>query len=145
MVLGISIGFAGDRLALPTVASAQGMMPTAAPMPMHHSGSMSAKDTMGSCPEMHTMIMHMSKSPADKALMKAMMGMHDGMMSMQLTGDADRDFMTMMIPHHQAAIDMATVELKSGKNLKVRALAKEIIAAQQKEIAEMQTWLHTKY
>ncbi|GAC1389317.1 MAG: hypothetical protein NVSMB31_05100 [Vulcanimicrobiaceae bacterium] len=73
-----------------------------------------------------------------------MTGMNNGMMSMQLTGDTDRDFMSMMIPHHQAAIDMANVELKSGKNPQVRELAKEIIAAQQKEIAEMHTWLRAK-
>jgi len=63
------------------------------------------------------------------------------MMNEKMTGGADRDFMLMMIPHHQSAIDMARVELKYGKDARVRALATSIISAQQKEINEMQSWL----
>ena len=61
---------------------------------------------------------------------------------MHLTGEADHDFMVMMIPHHQMAIAMAKVELRYGKNPNVMALAGSIISAQQKEIDEMQRWLH---
>lgn len=77
------------------------------------------------------------------AVKEAVMQAHHKMMAgmeMELTGDADKDFVNMMIPHHQGAIDMAEVELKYGKDEKLRAMAEEIITAQKKEIAEMEAW-----
>jgi uncharacterized protein (DUF305 family) len=71
----------------------------------------------------------------------SMMGMMKNMDSMKVTGDTDRDFATMMKVHHQGAIDMAQMELKSGKDAKMRAMAKRIIEAQQKEIKEFDQWL----
>ena len=65
--------------------------------------------------------------------------MHD--MHQTFTGNADIDFMTGMIPHHQGAIDMAKVLLKYGKDAQTRKLAEQIIADQEKEIALMQAWL----
>lgn len=62
-------------------------------------------------------------------------------MGMKPTGDADKDFVAMMIPHHQAAVDMAEVELKYGKDKKLRVMAEDIIKSQKKEIAEMKEWL----
>jgi len=56
-------------------------------------------------------------------------------------GQGDRDFMLMMIPHHQSAIDVARAELKYGKDARVRALAANVISAQQKEIDEITGWL----
>ena len=47
----------------------------------------------------------------------------------------------MMIPHHQAALDMAKAELKFGKDAKARAMAEKLIEAQEKEIAELEEWL----
>lgn len=53
------------------------------------------------------------------------------------TGDVDRDFVDMMVPHHQGAIDMAVAVLRYGHNEKIRRLAQEIIVTQQQEIAAM--------
>jgi uncharacterized protein (DUF305 family) len=53
------------------------------------------------------------------------------------TGDVDRDFVAMMIPHHQGAIDMARAELKYGHNKNLRWLAQNIVTQQQHEILEM--------
>ena len=53
------------------------------------------------------------------------------------TGDIDRDFVTMMIPHHQGAIDMARAVLRSSRNEAVRRLAQEIIVTQEDEIRAM--------
>ena len=53
------------------------------------------------------------------------------------SGDADRDFAAMMVPHHQGAIDMAMAELRYGHNEQLRRIAQEIIVEQQQEIAAM--------
>jgi uncharacterized protein (DUF305 family) len=58
-----------------------------------------------------------------------------------MTGDPDKDFVMMMMAHHQGAIDMAKVELEYGKDPTLRALAEAIIEAQAKEIEEMKEWL----
>jgi uncharacterized protein (DUF305 family) len=53
------------------------------------------------------------------------------------TGDVDRDFVAMMTPHHQGAIEMALAVLKYGKNEQLKRIAQEIIVDQQQEIAAM--------
>ena len=53
------------------------------------------------------------------------------------TGDIDRDFVAMMAPHHQGAIDMAVLELRYGKSEQLRRIAQEIIVSQMQEIAAM--------
>lgn len=58
-------------------------------------------------------------------------------MAIKPTGDVDRDFVEMMIPHHQGGIDMAIAELRYGKNEQLRRVAQEIIVEQQQEIAAM--------
>jgi uncharacterized protein (DUF305 family) len=58
-------------------------------------------------------------------------------MSVKPTGDVDQDFAAMMIPHHQGAIDMAVLELRYGRNERLRRIAQEIIVDQQQEIAAM--------
>lgn len=58
-------------------------------------------------------------------------------MQIKPSGDADRDFVAMMIPHHQGAIDMAKAELRYGKNEILRRMAQEIIVTQSQEIAAM--------
>jgi uncharacterized protein (DUF305 family) len=63
------------------------------------------------------------------------------MHSAPYTGDPDRDFVTMMIPHHQGAIDMAKAILLYGKDEQLKRLAQEIIADQQNEVQLMQLWL----
>lgn len=58
-------------------------------------------------------------------------------MAIKPSGDVDRDFVTMMSAHHQAAIDMAEALLRYGRNERLRRLAQEIIITQQQEIAAM--------
>jgi Domain of unknown function (DUF305) len=58
-------------------------------------------------------------------------------MAIKPTGDIDRDFVAMMSPHHQGAIDMAISELRYGKNERLRRIAQEIIVDQMQEIAAM--------
>lgn len=80
--------------------------------------------------------------------MSGMQGMHEMMMkhskkmeSMPMTGDADHDFATMMRMHHQGGIEMANMELQHGKDAKMKAMAKKIVDAQQKEIRVLDDWL----
>ena len=58
-------------------------------------------------------------------------------MGIQPTGDVDHDFVEMMVPHHQGAIDMAIAVLRYGRNPRIKRLAQEIIVTQQQEIAAM--------
>jgi uncharacterized protein (DUF305 family) len=58
-------------------------------------------------------------------------------MGIRPTGDVDHDFVAMMVPHHQGAIEMARAELKYGRNERLRRMAQEIIVTQQQEIAAM--------
>ena len=62
-------------------------------------------------------------------------------MMMAPSGNADKDFIKMMTPHHEGAIDMAKIELQYGKDPELRAMAQSIIDAQQKEIQEMKDWM----
>ncbi len=64
----------------------------------------------------------------------------DGTMTMD-----DQAFITMMVPHHQMAVDMAKVELSRGKDPQTKALASSVIAAQSKEIAQMRGWYRVWY
>ncbi|MEO6746241.1 MAG: DUF305 domain-containing protein [Caldimonas sp.] len=74
--------------------------------------------------------------------------MHGSMMSgmqkmqgMQPSGDTDKDFATMMRMHHQNGVEMAKAEVQHGKSAEMKAMAKKIIDAQQREIAQFDKWL----
>ena len=67
--------------------------------------------------------------------------MHMAMGAIPRTGNSDVDFVRLMLPHHQAALDMAKTLLIYGKDPQMRRLAQEIITDQQLEIELMQRWL----
>ena len=74
-------------------------------------------------------------------LSHSMEKMHAEMHSINPSGSADADFVRMMLVHHQAAVDMAKVELTRGKDPQMRRLAQEIIIDQQSESDLMHLWL----
>jgi uncharacterized protein (DUF305 family) len=81
--------------------------------------------------------------PAIDAYVAASERMHRGM-AIEFTGDPDVDFARGMIPHHQGAIDMARALLEHGEDPEMRALAEAIIAAQEREIAFLRSWLEQR-
>ena len=78
-----------------------------------------------------------AQSDSFAGLMERAMSRMDAGMMKSTNGDPDHDFATMMIPHHQGAIDMAEAELRYGKNERLRRLAQAIIVEQNQEIVVM--------
>ena len=106
-------------------------------------GGMSADHSMGagamSADKMGMMAPAAGDSEATRGYKAAMMGMMEG--TPAYVGDPDIDFMKQMRGHHVAAIAMARVELAQGQNTEAKALAQEIITAQEREIAVIDAWL----
>jgi hypothetical protein len=89
--------------------------------------------------EAHSPAQHAATSEEGAFLAENEAAMNKMMSAMEAkpTGDIDRDFVAMMAPHHQGAIDMAVLELRYGKNEQLRRIAQEIIVSQMQEIAAM--------
>lgn len=92
-------------------------------------------------PGMHSATM--GDAPATKAFKAADAAMMRDM-AVPYSGDADVDFRTHMIPHHQGAVAMAKVALAHAKDPETKAMAQAIIDDQEKEIGQMKAWLKAK-
>lgn len=79
-------------------------------------------------------------SAGSKALHDAMSSGMEKMHKMKMTGKTDHDFATMMIQHHEQAIAMSKAELAHGADPEVQKKAREIVAASEKDIAELKKW-----
>lgn len=84
-----------------------------------------------------------SKSFA-QLMQDAMAVMDHGMRTAPMDGDPEHDFVAMMIPHHQGAVDMAKALLLRTRDPELRNLAQGIITEQQNEIRLMQSWLQRR-
>jgi uncharacterized protein (DUF305 family) len=104
----------------------------AAPVWAQQSASMPGMDMSASA--------EAGSSASTQAFKDADEKMMQDMESPAYTGDADKDFVAHMIPHHQGAVAMAQVELKYGKDPELKRLARNIIKAQHEEIGFMQRW-----
>lgn len=82
-----------------------------------------------------------ARSDYMQAMHASMATMMKDMNGAAMTGEPDRDFLAMMIPHHAGAVEMARLELIHGRDPLVRRLAEEILASQQTEIAAMRARL----
>ena len=118
-------------VSLGAVTLAIGFVIGAAILVSAHEGSLSGQDLCATTDPAAT-----AEAPFlaenDTAMRKMMNGM-----GIKSTGDVDADFVAMMVPHHQGAIDMAVAVLRYGHNAQIRRLAQEIIVTQQQEIAAM--------
>lgn len=88
-----------------------------------------------------TMTAPASGGDADRTMADGMERMRGQMAAAPMSGNPDRDFVSMMMPHHDGAIDMAKVELRYGRDPALRRLARGIITAQAREIRQMQAWI----
>lgn len=93
--------------------------------------------------EHHAHAMATKGSASDRAYGAVMQKMHKTM-HVSLSGNPDVDFVRQMIPHHQAAVDMAKVQQKYGHDTYLKNFNDWVIAAQEKEIALMKNWLRRK-
>lgn len=85
---------------------------------------------------------HNAHGGGDRFHKEAMASMEKMNVPMDHTGSIDKQFVTMMIPHHQGAIDMSRAYIKSGAHEpKMKAMANSIITSQEREIAELKAWL----
>ena len=82
----------------------------------------------------------MQMMQSHREMMQSMEKMNRDMTGATMTGDPDRDLVTMMMPHHQSAIDMARIYLRDGRDPEIRRIAQKIITDQEKEIAEFKAW-----
>ena len=82
-----------------------------------------------------------NSNPDWSELIASMERMHIAMGQVPRSGNSDIDFVRLMLPHHQAALDMAKTQLVYGKDPQMRRLAQEIITDQQLEIELMRVWL----
>ena len=92
--------------------------------------------------------LHADQSRAEaywSELVASMDKMHMAMGAIKRSGNADVDFVRLMLPHHQGAIDMAKTQLLYGKDAQMRRLAQEIITDQELEIQLMQHWLKQQH
>lgn len=121
-------------LAFPALAQ-QPAPGNAMPMPMPPGHAMPGM----SMPGMPTAAPGADASPSTKAFKAADDKMMKDM-NRPMTGNADQDFVAGMLPHHGGAVDMARVEIQYGKDPEMLRLARGIIAAQEKEIAQMKAW-----
>jgi uncharacterized protein (DUF305 family) len=120
-----SVVLAAALTALPALAWAQGALGG-------HSGHSTPAQTAQT-----------PSAPSTQGYRQANETMHRNM-DITFSGDSDVDFVRGMIPHHQGAIDMAKVALQHTKDEQIRKWATEVIREQEREIAEMQTWLKKK-
>ena len=117
MFLGAGLALAVSACAeeAKTAQTADSTMTQPAPMPADHAMPGHSAGSM----ELHRIMTEGSKSP------------------MPMSGDVDKDFAAMMTVHHQMAIDMADVMLKSGSNAQLKAMAAKMKAEQQEEIKQL--------
>jgi uncharacterized protein (DUF305 family) len=136
-----------SALAAPFLA---GLILACSPLPVraqsgqNHAAHPTSAQTQPAAPQAHAAGMPgMAGAPMQAStnpMMQSMQKMQQDMVAAPMTGDTDRDFVAMMIPHHQSAIDMARLELQHGKDPMLRELAQAVIKAQETEIAAMKAW-----
>ena len=124
----------------PALAQTPAAPAPAAPMPGMQQGGMAMQPGTAMPGMKPGMAQGMAMSPNRTEMMQRMETMHKTMMGAPMTGNPDQDFVAMMMPHHQGAIDMARTYLRDGKDPEIRRMAEKIISDQEHEIGEFKAW-----
>jgi uncharacterized protein (DUF305 family) len=104
-----------------------------------HGGSMLRMDKQSASQDRQGMMARMSE--AQKGYLQSMVKMRGPMQMGIMAKDPDVGFICGMIPHHQGAVDMADVVLKTGNDAEAKAFAEQVIREQGREITWMRNWL----
>lgn len=108
----------------------------------HHHGQMPSNGpTVASATSSPPVFIASTAKSFPELMNDAMAVMDDGMLRAPMNGQNDHDFVTMMMPHHQGAVDMAKAILLYTQDREIRNMALGFIAEQQNEINIMQAWL----
>jgi hypothetical protein len=102
-----------------------------------HGPTSAAHHIGGTIPVHYVGLNYSDEQPFQSENELAMNRMLTADMTVKRTGDVDRDFVAMMVPHRQGAIDMAQAFLRYGHNEQLRQMAREIVVTRQQEIAAM--------
>jgi uncharacterized protein (DUF305 family) len=129
-----------NRITRITLFCALGLAALQAGAQEHHHGHGSADADAGAGAAAPVFVASTAK-PFGALMDDAMAVMDAGMRQAPMNGVSEHDFVTMMMPHHQGAVDMAKAMLLYTKDPEIRNLALGIIAEQQNEIKVMQAWL----
>jgi uncharacterized protein (DUF305 family) len=127
-----------NRITRITLFCALGLAALQAGAQEHHHGHGSADAGAGAAAPV---FVASTAKPFGALMDDAMAVMDAGMRQAPMNGVSEHDFVTMMMPHHQGAVDMAKAMLLYTKDPEIRNLALGIIAEQQNEIKVMQAWL----
>ena len=126
----------GSLAALCLVSAAQAQSAPAAPA----APAMPPSSGMPHIPPMQHDVSS-SRGMGSHDMKQSMMTGMEGMQKMPMSGDTDKDFAMMMKMHHQQGVEMARMEVAHGKSPAMKAMARNIISAQNKEIAKFDQWL----
>ena len=137
LLTGASIAIAQDVMAGHDMSAMGDATDTSLPEVCQTDAGKQAASAMPSMPMGHSV----NVGEGNMALMAGMDQMNKDMMAGTMVSDIDVAFVCGMIPHHQAAIDMAKAELKYGDDEWAKGMAQKVIDAQEQEIADMRAWL----
>jgi uncharacterized protein (DUF305 family) len=133
------------RLAIEMAHVAQDRAQTAATKQLSRDIIRTQSEEIATMVRIRTALDQQGVKPGDIGVPEEMRGMHADLAGLRSASPFDREFVDMMIPHHEGAIRMARVELARGENPTLKRLSRAIIDAQAREIGEMKAFRQQRF